>query len=335
MRDHGILVRVLAGVVLILCAAGGALAQDGACSKLRSGDFGTDEVIELVSDCDLSPVEGERLGRVTIAGNERMTIKGDGNRIIGGVPDKDPPYQMSSFLLFHVKEGGRLELEDVHLYSVAILVDGELSAKRVTISGGRNGGVRVHGSAALECMLFEDMKSKPGTAIGSVITAWGSADGGSVLLRDVGFIDVVGGAGAVMSIDSASVVFECCRLNEAVYPRLLASLPVSLELATPSYTCRGLGAGRDVKHCTTPRPRKTPRPTKTPAPTMTPSPTPTPVCFHVVLAGENLYRLAMRYNVTVRDFSRTNHLLNDHRLDVGQSLLLPKAECKHLVRGKS
>ena len=45
-------------------------------------------------------------------------------------------------------------------------------------------------------------------------------------------------------------------------------------------------------------------------------------CTHVVVPGDNLYRIAIRYDTTVEVFKRHNNLAS-HILTIGQRLLLP------------
>lgn len=50
-------------------------------------------------------------------------------------------------------------------------------------------------------------------------------------------------------------------------------------------------------------------------------------CLHVVAYGENLYRIALKYELTVREISSFNQLLSDDRLDEDQILLIPHKDC--------
>ena len=50
-------------------------------------------------------------------------------------------------------------------------------------------------------------------------------------------------------------------------------------------------------------------------------------CIHVVARDETLYRIALRYNFTVREISSFNKLLSDDRLLAGQVLILPYDDC--------
>lgn len=45
-------------------------------------------------------------------------------------------------------------------------------------------------------------------------------------------------------------------------------------------------------------------------------------CVHRVLSGENLFRIATRYNTTVNAIKKQNYLRTD-RIDIGQELVLP------------
>ena len=81
-----------------------------------------------------------------------------------------------------------------------------------------------------------------------------------------------------------------------------------------------------------PEPTATPEP-RPPAPNPTPTiipPTPTlpPDCIHVVIQGENLFRIAILYNMTVREISSFNNLLRDDQLSVGQELIIPFEHCE-------
>lgn len=66
-------------------------------------------------------------------------------------------------------------------------------------------------------------------------------------------------------------------------------------------------------------------PTASPVP---PTPTPPPDCIHIVSDGENLFRIAILYNMTVREISSFNNLLRDDQLSVGQELTIPFDHCE-------
>ncbi|GAB4576008.1 MAG: hypothetical protein Kow0077_30360 [Anaerolineae bacterium] len=68
-------------------------------------------------------------------------------------------------------------------------------------------------------------------------------------------------------------------------------------------------------------------------PTFTPTPTstlfagqvlpPGSDCVHVVRRGENTFRIALRYGVTIADIGRANGLANPSLISVGQELVIP------------
>ena len=51
-------------------------------------------------------------------------------------------------------------------------------------------------------------------------------------------------------------------------------------------------------------------------------------CLHLVGYGENLYRIALKYDMTVREISSFNKLLSDDRLEEGQKLIIPHDGCQ-------
>ncbi len=63
-----------------------------------------------------------------------------------------------------------------------------------------------------------------------------------------------------------------------------------------------------------------------PLPTFAQEPLPTPtaaVTVHVVQRGENLFRIALRYGVSLEELSRLNGITNPGSIQVGQRLLVP------------
>ncbi len=50
-------------------------------------------------------------------------------------------------------------------------------------------------------------------------------------------------------------------------------------------------------------------------------------CMHVVALGENLYRIALQYDISLRDFSTFNRLSSDDQLIEGQRLIIPYEDC--------
>ena len=51
-------------------------------------------------------------------------------------------------------------------------------------------------------------------------------------------------------------------------------------------------------------------------------------CLHVVAYGENLYRISLRYDMTVREISSFNKLLSDDQLNEGKVLIIPHEGCQ-------
>jgi len=49
---------------------------------------------------------------------------------------------------------------------------------------------------------------------------------------------------------------------------------------------------------------------------------------HVVQPGENLYRIALHYGVSVADIARANHIEDERQLEVGTPLWIPRPERK-------
>ena len=78
----------------------------------------------------------------------------------------------------------------------------------------------------------------------------------------------------------------------------------------------------------TPEPPDQPEEPEPLTPTLVP-PTPTlpPDCIHTVSAGENLFRIAIQYDMTVREVSSFNNLFHEDQLSVGQQLIIPHEKC--------
>ncbi len=68
-------------------------------------------------------------------------------------------------------------------------------------------------------------------------------------------------------------------------------------------------------------PTATPTEAFTPTPTVTPTPTCTPT--HTVQAGENLYRIALRYGLTYQELAAANGIANPNAIQVGMVLTIP------------
>jgi LysM repeat protein len=57
--------------------------------------------------------------------------------------------------------------------------------------------------------------------------------------------------------------------------------------------------------------------------TATGGPQPHPPVTYVVQPGDNLYRLALRYNTTIWAIAQVNHIANINLIYVGQKLIIP------------
>ena len=57
-------------------------------------------------------------------------------------------------------------------------------------------------------------------------------------------------------------------------------------------------------------------------------------CVHVVARGENLFRIALQYNMTVGRFSSFNNLLSNDTLVEGQELIIPVDACQKYAPSK-
>jgi len=82
-------------------------------------------------------------------------------------------------------------------------------------------------------------------------------------------------------------------------------------------------SGQQLVITPTGAPTVTPRPTviaNTPIPVPTAVPTPT---LYVVQPGDNLFRIALRFNVSLSDLIRANGIVNANRIFTGQQIVIP------------
>ena len=110
--------------------------------------------------------------------------------------------------------------------------------------------------------------------------------------------------------------------------------------ATPTLDATAQAAETETPTPEEGAPTGTPEPTRTPTLTATPTrdgttPTPTPDAsptitptaqaqfIHVVQAGENLYRIALRYGTTIQAIADANGIANPTQISVGQQLIIP------------
>ena len=64
-------------------------------------------------------------------------------------------------------------------------------------------------------------------------------------------------------------------------------------------------------------------PNYSPSPTSSESPRPTNGNSHIVARGETLTSIAKMYNVSVSELQKYNHIENDRKLQIGQTLAIP------------
>ncbi|MFB0533552.1 MAG: LysM domain-containing protein [Anaerolineae bacterium] len=94
-------------------------------------------------------------------------------------------------------------------------------------------------------------------------------------------------------------------------------MPVDLTLTLAAST-----TATDTPTATPTSPPGVPTHTPTPSPT-TPPGTPGASTVHVVQRGENLFRIALRYNTTVEAIAAANGIRNTQLIYVGQRLTIP------------
>ena len=137
---------------------------------------------------------------------------------------------------------------------------------------------------------------------------------GTVLLRVldsryrvVGTGRATGGANGTYGPFTASLTYTVSFAQWGLVEAYYASAKDGTEMETVSVRVR----------LTTATP-----PTATPVPTVAPTPTGTQR-IHVVVPGDNLYRLALRYHTTVDAIAQANHIANVNLIYVGQRLIIP------------
>jgi LysM repeat protein len=54
-----------------------------------------------------------------------------------------------------------------------------------------------------------------------------------------------------------------------------------------------------------------------------PAPPPAEEQVHIVQAGDNLYRIGLRYGFTIQELVTYNNLANPDRLEIGQQIRIP------------
>jgi hypothetical protein len=111
------------------------------------------------------------------------------------------------------------------------------------------------------------------------------------------------------------------------------STPAVLDPLLPAATLPGGGVATALPVGASPTPQPapveaspTPQP-PAPEPTQPPAPPPTAAPtgeqIHVVQAGENLFRIALRYGFTVEELAAYNGIPNPNVISVGQQIRIP------------
>jgi LysM repeat protein len=132
--------------------------------------------------------------------------------------------------------------------------------------------------------------------------------------------------------DEAAEMIGEAQQNET--PTAVVPEPTEVEGGAPQPTGTIVPETEDAT--ATPMPTPTPSPTPEAQPTATgPAPTPTPTRqsttpstpgVHVVQPGENLFRIALRYDKSVEAIAEANGITNASLIYVGQRLVIPGAE---------
>ena len=322
------------------------------CGLPAPGNLDESATYIMTADCDLSPSGGSLFNSWRLSEHVTISINGNGHRFIGGRVGSGPPFfSGASSTAIVIPATATLDLYNVALESVNPVVYGTLTGVHTSIKNLRNRSVIVHGNAELRCVHFENNLSKLGGVGGNSLTVSYGYDDGTVTINDVAFINTRGGQ-RVMTVESgATVTLNGCLTTRDIFPRFVLGditdnstgeciAPVGPS-TTGIFTCIGPSPTPTptLEPPVTKKPPKKAKPTATPPPMPTatlvpPTPTLPPQCIHRISAGENLYRIALRYNMTVREISSFNHLLRDDRLAVGQELMIPFEDCLMYVPRK-
>lgn len=127
--------------------------------------------------------------------------------------------------------------------------------------------------------------------------------------------------------------------DTATAPPTSTAPPTDTATAPPTNTATPFGTATS-----TPTGTATPTGTTSVTPTLPGTSTGTPgatveptipeYCLHTVARDETLFRIALRYELTVSQFSTFNNLQSVNRLDVGQELIIPSEACMQYVPRK-
>jgi LysM repeat protein len=133
-------------------------------------------------------------------------------------------------------------------------------------------------------------------------------------------------AGAVLFLVSLLLTAACYR---EVIPDATPTVDATASAAetatpTPDEGTPTATAQATLTPTTSPTPTTEPTsPTATPVTTPTVTPTAQAQIIHVVQAGENLYRIALRYGTTITAIAEANGIANPTKISVGQRLIIP------------
>ncbi len=120
--------------------------------------------------------------------------------------------------------------------------------------------------------------------------------------------------------------------GQAVATSPVETPPVEMTTETPAETPEGTAeatAEATAEPTAEPTTEPTAEPTAEPTPMGTPEATGEPTTggeqVHIVQAGENLFRIALRYGTTVEAIARANGITNPALIYAGQKLIIPAA----------
>lgn len=136
--------------------------------------------------------------------------------------------------------------------------------------------------------------------------------------------------------ESAQTVEEAAKNSQTLTPPAQETQPPLIAatstpaVSQPASTTAPTTAPVVTKEPTAVAPAATPTPAAAVTPATTPvatTPATTPVATtpgkHVVQAGENLFRIALRYGLTTEELARANNITNPALIQVGQTLTIP------------
>ncbi|MBI4497677.1 MAG: LysM peptidoglycan-binding domain-containing protein [Chloroflexi bacterium] len=135
---------------------------------------------------------------------------------------------------------------------------------------------------------------------------------------------------ASLALAGLAVVFlQVWPTSPAPQPRMMSAAqstrPGGSPAAAPALDT--VTASPPLQGTATPTASPTPVPTSSPSPTpaATPTPSPSPPAVqHTVAPGDTLLDLALRYDSSVEAIVRVNNLRDEHALQIGQVLTIPR-----------